>query len=68
MKLPASLSFAFLAVLAAPSLAYAYTDPGAGSMLMQLLLGGAAGLFVFLRLFKEKILHFLGFGKDDDNP
>ena len=67
-KLPAGILSAFAAVLAVPALAHAYTDPGAGSMLLQLLLGGGAGLFVFLRLFKEKILQFLGFGKDDDTP
>lgn len=58
--------FALVAVLACPSLAYAYVDPGAGSMLLQLLLGGVAGLFVFFRLFKQKILRLFGFGKDDE--
>lgn len=58
--------FALVAVLACPSLAYAYVDPGAGSMLLQLFLGGVAGLFVFFRLFKQKILRLFGFGKDDE--
>ncbi len=58
---------ALLTVLACPSLAYAYIDPGAGSMLLQLLLGGVAGLFVFFRLFKQKILRLFGFGKNDDD-
>ena len=58
--------FILVAVLACPSLAYAYVDPGAGSMLLQLLLGGVAGLFVFFRLFKQKILRLFGFGKDDE--
>ena len=55
-----------LVILAAPALARAYTDPGAGSMLLQLLLGGAAGLFVAYRMFKERILRFFGFGKNDN--
>ena len=59
---------AALAMLAAPALARAYTDPGAGSMLLQLLLGGAAGLFVAFRMFKDRIRRFFGFGKDDDQP
>ena len=62
----AKLSFAALVVLAAPALAHAYTDPGAGSMLLQLLLGGAAGLFVAFRMFKERILRFFGFGKNHE--
>jgi len=56
-----------MAVLAWPSPAHAYADPGAGSMLLQLLVGGAAGLFVAFRLFKDKILHLLGIRKSDDN-
>ena len=61
----AKLSFAALVVLGAPALARAYTDPGAGSMLLQLLLGGAAGLFVAVRMFKERILRFFRYRKDD---
>jgi hypothetical protein len=64
----AKLFLATLAFLAAPALARAYTDPGAGSMLLQLLLGGAAGLFVAFRMFKDRIRRFLGFGKHDDQP
>jgi hypothetical protein len=56
---------ALLATLASPLDAHAYIDPGAGSMLLQLLLGGMAGAFVFFRLFKQKIYRLLGLGKDD---
>jgi len=62
----AKLGIAAVVVLGAPALARAYTDPGAGSMLLQLLLGGAAGLFVAYRMFKERILRFFGFGKNDN--
>ena len=54
-----------VALLANPLAAHAYVDPGAGSMLLQLLLGGAAGAFVFFRLFKQKLCRLLGFGKQD---
>jgi len=54
-----------LAMLANPPAAHAYIDPGAGSLLLQLLLGGVAGAFVFFRLFKQKLFNLLGFGKDD---
>ena len=66
MRIVITLLLALAAVLAAPTPAHAYVDPGAGSMLLQLLLGGVAGLFVFFRLFREKILKLFGFGKDDD--
>lgn len=55
--------FAFLAC-ALP--AHAYVDPGAGSMLLQLLLGGLAGLLFAGRLFGRRIARFLGWGKDRD--
>ena len=43
--------------------AHAYLDPGAGSMLLQILLGGIAGLAVFLKLFWHRILTFFGWYK-----
>jgi hypothetical protein len=58
---------ALAATLALPSLAHAYADPGAGSLLLQLLVGGAAGLFVAFRLFRDKILRLFGVRKTDDN-
>ncbi len=54
-----------LALLANPLAAHAYVDPGAGSMLLQLLLGGAAGAFVFFRLFKQRLYRLLGLGKQE---
>ncbi len=65
---PSATKFAatLFLILAWSQPAYAYIDPGAGSMLLQLLLGGVAGLFVFFRLFKQKILKLFGFGKDDE--
>ena len=41
----------------------AYLDPGTGSLFLQLLLGGIAGLVVILKLYWHKILAFLGMRK-----
>jgi hypothetical protein len=48
------LSSLMLACLMAP--AHAYLDPGSGSMLMQLILGGVAGAVVLLRMYWRKLL------------
>ena len=40
-------------LMAAP--AYAYIDPGTGGMLVQLVTGGVAGLFVLARLYWVRI-------------
>jgi hypothetical protein len=39
----------------------AYLDPGSGSMLLQALLGGIAGIVVTLRLFGRRVTSFLAF-------
>ena len=38
--------------------AWAYLDPGTGSMVLQLLLGGVAGVVVVVKLYWEKIKIF----------
>lgn len=43
--------------------AWAYLDPGTGSMLLQVILGGIAAVGVALKLFWHKIRVALGFGK-----
>ena len=48
-----------LLILPASS-ARAYLDPGAGSVMLQLLLGGVAGLFVIVKFYWRRILAFLG--------
>jgi hypothetical protein len=55
--------------LALPRPAFAYLDPATGSMLMQLLVGGVAGLAVAVKVFWHRILAFFG-GKPaaDDEP
>lgn len=36
--------------------AYAYLDPGTGSMILQLLLGGVAGAIVILKLYWRRFV------------
>ena len=45
-----------------------YVDPGSGSMVLQLLLGGVSGIYVFFRLFKQKILGFFGIRSEAAQP
>jgi hypothetical protein len=52
-----------LFVMAAP--AYAYVDPGSGAMLTQLLLGGAAGVIVLLRVYWNRLLALIGLRNQD---
>ena len=40
----------------------AYFDPGSGSMLVQLLVGGSAGLIVFARYVWERLPVWMGKG------
>ena len=47
--------------------AHAYLDAGSGSMLIQILLGGTAGLVVILKLFWRRILEFFRIVKPDAN-
>jgi hypothetical protein len=41
----------------------AYLDPGAGSMMLQVLLGGAAAVLVIVRLTWRRLLGFVGLGR-----
>ena len=45
-------------MLSFPSQAFAYLDPGTGSMLLQVILAGIAGIGVFCKLFWVKIRSF----------
>ena len=50
----------------AVSPAYAYLDPGTGSMLLQLLLGGVAGVVLIFKMYWARIKQFFG-GSSDNN-
>jgi hypothetical protein len=45
--------------------AHAYLDPGTGSLLLQVLLGGVAGLVVAVRLYWHKLLSWSGARRQD---
>jgi hypothetical protein len=47
--------------------AYAYVDPGSGGMLVQLLLGGVAGLAVIVRLYWQRFVKAIGLRKTEPN-
>ncbi|MBT8038768.1 MAG: hypothetical protein HKO85_01540 [Xanthomonadales bacterium] len=52
-----------LALLMLSTPAWAYLDPGTGSMLLQVILGGIAAVGVAIKLGWHKIRAALGFGK-----
>ncbi len=45
--------------------AEAYLDPGSGSMLLQLILGGFAGLVVLVKLYWRRLKALVGLGGAD---
>ena len=53
-----------LLVFALP--AYGYLDPISGSLILQALIGGFAGLAVLIKLYWRKLKAKLGFGKPED--
>lgn len=57
----ALLSLSCLIVATGP--AYAYLDPGTGSILLQGLIAGVAGGLVAARLYWSKVKHFLSFAR-----
>ena len=48
--------------------AYAYMDPGSGSMFLQLVLGGAAGIGLIVKLYWRKLLSLVGIRSRDAQP
>ena len=59
-----TMAAAILGVMASP--AYAYLDPSTGSMILQVLLGGVAGLALAGKLYWHKLLSLFGLKKDSD--
>jgi hypothetical protein len=45
---------------------FAYLDPGSGSLIVQLLVGGVAALGVSVRMFWARILSFLRIRRDEE--
>lgn len=60
--------FLVLAFLLLEQPVQAYVDPGTGSLLLQLLLGGVAGAAVLLKLFWHRILRFFGLEPKEVGP
>ncbi|MEE9397214.1 MAG: hypothetical protein V3V31_09410 [Methylococcales bacterium] len=48
--------------------AYAYLDPGTGSMILQIILGGVAGIMVAGKVFWHQLLTFFGIRKPSSDP
>ena len=46
----------------------AYLDPGTGSMIVQLLVGGVAAIGVTAKLYGRRILRLLGIRKEELKP
>jgi hypothetical protein len=46
----------------------AYLDPGTGSMLLQLLVGGVAAIGVAAKFYWRRVLKLLRIRKDDPEP
>jgi hypothetical protein len=47
---------------------FAYLDPGTGSMLVQLLVGGVAAVGVALKLYWHRVLRLLRIRKPEPEP
>lgn len=60
-KMTKALVPVLLLLMAQP--AHAYLDPGTGSMLLQVLLGGVAAIGVGLKLYWHKLCAMFGFGR-----
>jgi hypothetical protein len=57
-------AFVCWCVLVAERPAFAYLDPGSGSMLLQVLLGGVAGIAVIAKLYWGRLLSLFGIRRD----
>jgi hypothetical protein len=44
----------------------AYLDPGTGSMLVQLIVGGVAAIGVTMKFYWRRVLRFLHLRRDDE--
>jgi hypothetical protein len=57
------LAMAMVAIVVTTSSAYAYLDPGTGSIILQVLLGGIAGIALALKLYWQRFLSLIGLGR-----
>lgn len=71
MQQTSNLIILLLAIYAfvAPDQAFAYLEPGTGSMLLQLLFGGVAGILVIMKLYWSRFVNFFRNRRSQkDNP
>ena len=57
---------AFCLLVAAP--AYAYVDPGTGSVILQFVTGGIAGLLILLRLYWRRLKGLFSRNRGAERP
>lgn len=67
-SLQLSLLWTALALVLAARPAHAYLDPASGSMMLQIVLGGLAGLAVGVKLFRHKLRGLFGAGRREADP
>ena len=53
-------------ILVEPDYALAYIDPSSGGLLVQILLGGLAGIGVLVKLYWEKLTKYFRKERDDE--
>ena len=61
------LIFIFIFILF-PVRAMAYLDPGSGSMILQIILGGIAGLLLIIKFYWDRFLKMIKIRKKTDGP
>jgi hypothetical protein len=66
MKLTVFVACTWLVFVCATP-AYAYVDPGSGGMLVQLLLGGFAGVALIVSLYWQRFLKRIGIRKEESD-
>jgi len=62
-----SIGFFSILMLVSADSAFAYLDPGTGSMLLQVILGGVAAVGVALKLYWHRIRVAMGLGRKADD-
>ena len=65
MRRTTTIAAAALLVVLTAAPAHAYLDPGSGSMLLQLILGGVAGFVVLVKLYWQKLKALVGLGRTE---
>lgn len=65
MRRTTTIAAAGLLVVLTAAPAHAYLDPGSGSMLLQLILGGVAGFVVLVKLYWQKLKALVGLGRTE---